>query len=90
MIGVQIEPVPQEASPPRVQGGRGVKVTLLGVGTGGMVVLAPAVAARAKNEKTSSLEDCIVIENRLLNRWKRSTHTRVQGERPGFYRSSIA
>ena len=53
-------------------------------------MLAPTVAARAKHEKIRSLEGCIVIENRLLNRWKRSAHTRVQGERPGFYRFSIA
>lgn len=73
VIGVQTEPVEQEASPPRVQGGRGVKETL-GVGTGGKLVLAPTVAARAKHEKISRLEGCIVIENRLLNRWKRSAH----------------
>ena len=68
VIGVQIEPVPQEASPPRVQGGRGVKETLLGVGTGGKLVLALTVAARAKHEKLMNLEGCIVIDNRFLNR----------------------
>ncbi len=65
--GVQTEPVEQEASPPRVQLDRGVKETLLGVGTGGKLVLAPTVAARAKHENISSFEDCIVIEKRLLN-----------------------
>lgn len=89
VIGVQTEPVEQEASPPRVQGGRGVK-EMLGVMTGGMLVLAPTVAARAKHEKINSLEGCIVIENSLLNRRKRSTHTRVQGERPCFYIFSTA
>ena len=68
VIGVQTEPVPQAALPPMVQGGRGVKETLLGVGTGGTLVLAPTVAARAKHERIRSLEGCIVIENRLLNR----------------------
>ena len=64
--GVQTEPVEHEASPPRVQLDRGVKETLLGVGKGGKLVLAPTVAARAKHENMSSLKDCIVTEYRLL------------------------
>lgn len=47
--GVQTEPAEQEASPPRVHGGRGVKETLLRVVTGGELVLALMVAARAKH-----------------------------------------
>ena len=60
--GVQIEPAEQEASPPRVQGGRGVKETV-GVKTGGKLVLALTVAARAKHEKLISVEGCIMIED---------------------------
>ena len=58
--GVQTEPEEQEASPPRVQGGRGVKETV-GVMTGGELAL--TVAARAKHEKLISLEGCILIKD---------------------------
>lgn len=61
--GVQTEPAEQEASPPRVQGGKGVKETVGVMTGGGELVLALTVAARAKHEKLISLEGCIMIED---------------------------